>query len=377
MGVGRFVYTPILPEMVAALGLSKAEAGLLASANFIGYLLGALLAASPAIRGSKRGWLVGGLAASALTTGAMGYVGDLPAFLALRFAGGVASAFVLVFASTLVLDRLAAAGRSSLSAVHFAGVGIGIAVSAVIVSASIAAGTDWRGLWIDSAVAALAALFIAAILIPGGAEPPARAEQAHAGGRGLGALILAYGLFGFGYIITATFLPVIARGALPPSPWLDGFWPIFGLGVVMGALGATRLRIHGDLRRLLAGAYLVQAAGIGVGLVSPTLAGFALGSWLLGLPFTAITFFAMQELRRLRPANAAPMMGLATALFGIGQAAGPPLAAWILRRASSQQAGFTLALGVAAGSLLFGAAVYLAMTRWFAFAAAGPRQPLR
>ena len=52
---------------------------------------------------------------------------------------------------------------------------------------------------------------------------------------------LAYGLAGFGYIITATFLPVIAREALPGSVWLDLFWPILGLAVVAGALLTTRV----------------------------------------------------------------------------------------------------------------------------------------
>ena len=44
--------------------------------------------------------------------------------------------------------------------------------------------------------------------------------------------------------------------------------------------------------------YLMQAAGVLLSVWLPSLAGFAFGSLLLGLPFTAITLFALQEARR-------------------------------------------------------------------------------
>src|SRR6266436_1855745 len=69
VGVGRFVYTPILPPMVEALSLSKSQAGLIASANFVGYLAGALVAAL-SLPGSRRAWLMGSLAVNALCLGA-------------------------------------------------------------------------------------------------------------------------------------------------------------------------------------------------------------------------------------------------------------------------------------------------------------------
>ena len=122
MGVGRFVYTPILPPMVEALSLSKSQAGLIASANFVGYLAGALL------RGDAPGGLAPGLAARlaggehALSRG--DGLDDVDAGLpGLRLMAGVVSAFILVLSSALVLERLAASGKGALSAVHFAGVG--------------------------------------------------------------------------------------------------------------------------------------------------------------------------------------------------------------------------------------------------------------
>jgi predicted MFS family arabinose efflux permease len=89
LGIGRFVYTPILPPMIEALKLSESEAGLIASANFVGYLIGTLLAAMPRLPGSRRLWLLGSLAVSAATTAGMGLGQTLAAFLILGSLAGL------------------------------------------------------------------------------------------------------------------------------------------------------------------------------------------------------------------------------------------------------------------------------------------------
>jgi hypothetical protein len=181
-------------------------------------------------------------------------------------------------------------------------------------------------------------------------------------------LTVGYGIAGFGYIITATFLPVIARSALPGSHWLDLFWPLFGVGVMTGAWLATRIKPGGDFRYLLLGGYLIQALGIGISLWIPSLLGFALGSLLLGLPFTANTFFALQEVRRLRPVTAASFMGLLTATYGVGQILGPPLVAVLMQGARSPGDTFTISLAIAASTLLLGAAIFGLMARVYPLA---------
>jgi fucose permease len=113
----------------------------------------------------------------------------------------------------------------------------------------------------------------------------------------------------------------------------------------------------------LVACYLIQGTGIVVGLVWPTSTGFAWGSLLLGMPMTAITYFAMQEVRRLSPQQPASLMGLLTAVYGLGQIVGPPLAAAFLARSISVEAGFSAALGVAAAALLLGALMFGAMAR--------------
>lgn len=381
MGIGRFAFTPLLPMMLADGVVDLPTASWLASANYIGYLAGALLCTFQPWLWRRMGWppavnaprlVRGGLVATALLT--LGMWLPLPAaWPALRFAAGVASAFVFIYTSGWCLSQLARLGATAKGGLIYTGPGGGIVVSGLAASAMVA--WDWKAASGWLAFALLAALLTATVWhvfdprSETASSTGASSTGAHNGvpraGTQMALLALAYGLAGFGYIITATFLPVIARQALPGSPWLDMFWPIFGLGVVLGALTASRLRAGGDMRLLLALCYGVQAVGVAASLVSPTLAGFAAGSLLLGLPFTAITFFALQEVRRLRPAHAASFIGLITATYGLGQIVGPPLAALLVARSASPARGFDLSLQIAAGALVLGALLYLGMARAF------------
>ncbi|HEY4170786.1 MAG TPA: YbfB/YjiJ family MFS transporter, partial [Reyranella sp.] len=226
IGVGRFVYTPILPPMVEALGLTKSQAGIIASANFVGYFAGALLAAVR-LPGSRRAWLIGALAVNAAALAAMGLVSSMLALSVLRFVAGLVSALGLIFASALVLDRLAAAGRARLSAVHFAGVGIGIAISAAVVALL----HDWRTMWFASGALALAAGVAVIALVP----PDHPGSHFTTGGKraplppGFTPLAIAYGLFGFGYVITATFIVAMVRGTPSIASLEPYIWVMFGL----------------------------------------------------------------------------------------------------------------------------------------------------
>jgi predicted MFS family arabinose efflux permease len=385
MGIGRFAFTPLLPMMMADGVVDLAGASWLASANYLGYLVGALICTFQPWLWRRLGWhgavngpalVRGGLVATALLT--LGMALQWPVFWPLlRFAAGVASAVVFVFTSGWCLSQFARLDMAARGALIYTGPGAGIVISGLAATAMVAWGWRASAGWVAFGV--LAAGLTAAIWrifdpradmgAPASAAAAARTaadpRPTRHGATEITLLTLAYGLAGFGYIITATFLPVIARQALPGSAWLDMFWPIFGAGVIAGALIASRLRLALDLRLMLAGCYVIQALGVAASLVSPTLAGFAVGSVLLGLPFTAITFYAMQEVRRVRPAQASSFIGLVTAMYGLGQIAGPPLAAALVARSAAPASGFALSLGIAAGTLAAGAAVYVFMAwRW-------------
>lgn len=329
MGIGRFVYTPILPFMVEGLGLSQAEAGVIASANFLGYLLGALAAARASLPGGRRRWFLAALAISGLTTAAMALEASVTFFLLLRFAAGVASAFVLVFASALVLDRLAATGRPGLSALHFGGVGLGIALSAVLVALLAEGGAGWRGLWLASGGLSLLALIAVLRLVPAEREsPPSQAARGGAGraDRRLIALIAAYGLFGFGYVITATFISTLVR-LTEGLQWLEPYvWLTVGLaGLPSVALWGWIGRRIGNARAF-ALACLVEGVGVALSVLGSGPLAVLLAAILLGGTFMAITALGLVHARSLSHGDPRRAIALMTAAFGLGQMIGPSFA---------------------------------------------------
>jgi MFS family permease len=412
LGVGRFAFTPLLPLMLKSGALDIRQGGWLASANYAGYFVGALSCA--ALRVDAARVVRFGLCTTALLVLAMGVVDGIGLWCAVRFVAGVVSAWTFVFASQWGLRRLAELGESAWGGLIYTGPGFGIVGTGLFVSVAGGYGATlgWLGFGVVSAVltavvwrvfspatrgAAGAAAgqatrtaansaertrTAAAPTVSGSTESTAasggsRRHEAshtihpaprhtnlattiarHAHRADAWWLVILYGIPGFGYIITATFLPVIARAALPGSVWPDLFWPMFGGALMVGALTGARLPARWDNRTLLAACYVLQALGIASGIVWPSAGGFALGSVLIGLPFTAITLFAMREARRLHGNDAAGLMGYATAAYGLGQIVGPLIAAPIAARTGS----FSIALWLAAGALLVGAIGLVAVT---------------
>lgn len=383
MGIGRFAFTPILPMMLADGVVDLPQASLLASANYLGYMLGALLctvqpwvwsrwSALPAFRFVSL--IRAGLVTTAVLTLAMAlnWPGVWPV---LRFAAGVTSAVVFVFTSGWCMSQLAQRGVPAMGGLIYVGPGAGIVLSGLLASGMVALNWSAALAWGVFGVLAFGLLASVWRLLVGPEEKLAGrptpiqmatvSQPGRLNGLELPVLTLAYGLAGFGYIVTATFLPVIARTALPGSAWLDLFWPMFGAGIMTGAVLATRVPARLDRRWLLTACYTLQALGVLCSLVLPSLLGFAAGSLMLGLPFTAITFFAMQEVRRLRPASAASLIGLLTAFYGVGQILGPPMVAVLMRHTPTASAGFTWSLEIAAGALVLGAGLFAWLARTY------------
>jgi len=363
MGIGRFVYTPILPYMTDALSLTKSDAGLIAAANYLGYLVGALAGATGIVAGNRRHWMLWGIAISAATTAAMAVTESTYLFMVLRFIGGVASALYMVFGSALVFERLAAAGRSDLCYVFFAGVGTGITGSALLVSWLGAQGVGWADLWIATGALALTASAAIVFLIP--PHPGDTPKATTAGGGRIDPRIIpitiGYGLFGFGYVITTTFISAIVRQT-PAIAHIEPFiWVIVGLGALPSVAWWAWVGRKLGNPASFALACLTEAVGVAATVLFTDPAVVLIGAFLTGGTFvgiTAVGLFTVNDIAKSSGADPRRVIALMTGVFGIGQMIGPAFGGYVADITGT----FTVPTLIASATLVVAAGLGL-MTR--------------
>ncbi|HEY3101522.1 MAG TPA: YbfB/YjiJ family MFS transporter [Methylomirabilota bacterium] len=357
MGVGRFAFTPILPLMQMDAGLSIADGAWLASANYLGTLIGAVTATlvrmrlPPAVRG--------GLLTIALATLAMGLVRRVPAWIVLRFIAGLATGWVLPLASGWALERLSPARRPLLNATLFAGFGVGIAATGLACIALMHVRASSSQAWLGVGVLSLVATAVAwrrfgergvASLTDGSAVSARRRWGADAV-----RLIACYGAFGFGYIVPATFLPVMARRADADPAVFGWAWPVFGVTAAASTFTAAGLSSSLGNRRLWAVGHIVMALGVILPVLSPGIATIMVCALLVGGMFTVITMAGFQEARGV---GGVRMIAAFASAFGVGQIAGPV----VVRRVASGD-DFSAALVTACAVLVVSAVVVAAPAR--------------
>jgi MFS family permease len=351
MGIGRFAFTPILPLMIQEGTVHLAQTAWLSSSNYIGYLVGAL----SLLKSNQHPlFVVLGLTLVTLTT----WLASLSSFgwlLVLRFLAGVASAWVLVSISAFAINWLKSRQVIS-SGLIYTGVGIGITLTGLICSyfifqsatVNVAAQSSlsplssrlWQYLGVIALLATLLVTFLlakinskspstaAAKANPSKAThtnptsssipPPAKLKLAN--------VLTAYGLFGFGYILPATFLPQIAK------QWLSGqsyllIWPFFGLAAALSVVLSQGLQRRYNNVSLL-GVWRVSQIIMAVGTLLPalwqSLAGLMLSALMVGGTFMVVTMAGLQvaasQVTHYPKYNLSALM---TASFAFGQLIGP------------------------------------------------------
>ena len=325
IGIGRFAFTPILPMMQKDHGMTLRMAGLLASANYVGYFAGALsaiwirLATVKVVRFS--------LLATVMLTAAMGLIHDAAAWLVLRALAGVISAWILIFASAYVLEQLAELDKRRLGGIVFSGVGFGTALTGAFCLWFLNRHWPADRVWlVTSAIALLLSLAcwsgyrnatqVRAVPKAGTSALKLRTHLL---------VIACYGILGFGYIIPGTFLPAMAKQILPDPAVFGWAWPIFGTAAFVSTLLAGRLSAHLSNRVIWALSHVIMAVGVAIPVFLPGMAGIVIAACCVGGTFVVATMTGLQEARIVAPDHAPRLIAAMTAVFAIGQIIGPLL----------------------------------------------------
>jgi len=326
MGIGRFAFTPLLPMMQTSGQLSVAAGGWLASANYLGYLIGALTATRMPVPASSaiRIALIG---VGVLTFG-MGVMDGFAAWIMLRAAAGVASAWVLIHASGWCLERLAASRRPLLSGMVFGGVGAGIAAAGALCLLLMRFNASSAQAWMILGAVSLASTLAVWSTFSCEAHLVRRAPQRPQGAaprwnRESVLLVLCYGAFGFGYIVPATFLPAMARETIRDPLVFGWSWPIFGAAAFVSTLLAAVVPRWLHNRRLWVGSQLLMAAGVALPVVWGGIGAIMFAALLVGATFMVTTMVAIKEAKEVAGLQATGLIAAMTAAFAVGQIAGP------------------------------------------------------
>jgi MFS family permease len=355
IGIGRFFYTPMLPLMQAEYGFNAAIAGLIASANFAGYLLGSL-AASLMRPGPQRLWIFRiGVLVCVVTTLGMGATDDLTAWLVLRFVQGFAAALVMIATAAVVAEALVPVGDTALIGWMFAGVGFGIVVSGLMghfAGALISSSGMW---YLAGALCVVMTPYALAELGDRTLAPrPGHLKRKRREPRPLALtpLLINYTCEGLGYSVFATFIVAIVKS----RPGLEGLgdwvWVIVGLSgapsTLMWAMAADRIGYSTALMI----AFAVQIVGVLLPAFSDSGTMALVAAIMFGGTFMGIT---MLTLPLGRHGAGGRGFALLTAGWGLGQMVGPYLAGLLVASGSD----YRTALIASAVVLAFGLAVLI------------------
>ena len=326
VGIGRFSYTPILPYMISELNLTTTEAGLIASSNYLGYLLGSLIPIFPQFPKNIRSIFIYSIFISIISLFAMGLTNTFEIFILIRFIHGVFSAFVLILGTSLIVSHVQKKGKIFLGTAHFSGVGLGMALSAIVVSYLGFLNFTWDELWFSIGILAIMLSFQIIKFTPiQKAEVKYNLKSKNKTNLGFSLITISYGLYGFGYVAFGTFISTMSR----LTPGLEKTEPY--VWFVVGVTGIPSVffwnwfgsKIGNDIGLFLAN--LILGLGVLFSVLINNEFGIFISCILFGLSFVPITSMCLLEGQKRFSGSFIVSTAILTFSFSIGQMIGPYL----------------------------------------------------
>ncbi|MGX9417752.1 YbfB/YjiJ family MFS transporter [Vibrio sp. WJH972] len=358
LGVARFAYTPLLPIMQSQTGLTDAAGGWLAAFNYAGYMSGAALAMSINKLSIKDVLYKVYLLIAIVTTYAMSLTDNVLVWAVLRFLSGLSSSGGMLIASAIILNWLMKNNYRGELGVHFAGMGIGIIITSLLVEVMSYFTFTWEQYWFWCSIAAIVFAIPAWRWIPHTSSAPSN-QYAHLITDNpphryfLPIMLVAYFCAGYGYVISATFIVDIieSQNGLEGNGSLVFF--VVGIAIVPAAVIWDKIaRKIGYLHAIFL-AYVIQIIGVILPAISQSLSSVIIGCLLYGGTFIGCVSLVLTMAGQFYPSKPAKLMGKLTLTYGTAQIIAPALTGTIAQETGNYDLGLYLASGILGiGSLL-------------------------
>jgi predicted MFS family arabinose efflux permease len=328
LGIGRFAYSLVLPDMRDALGWSYSTAGFMNTINAIGYLGGALGAASFMRRfGLFRSIWIGALAC-VVSLAICALSANFFIFSFARLLAGVGAAFAFVGGGTLAatIAQSRPAQSALLLSLFYTGPGTGLIVSGLAAPFLLQyfGPGSWWIVW--SALAAVSALMMIPLLMNPVDTPVNETSQTAApvSLKPIMAFLIGYFLFGAGYIAYMTFMIAYVHDAGGSAAAQSAFWCLIGLSAYGSPWIWRELMARGDSGVTIAILIGVTTVGTAIALLGTSPWFLVASAFVFGSAFFAVVAATTVFARLNYPPAAWPkVIGIMTITFGLGQSLGP------------------------------------------------------
>lgn len=330
MAIGRFSYTPILPFMQKATHLTNENAGLLATVNYLGYLIGAMIPTFLIIK-SKVVDLKIYLLINIISVLLMGVTQGFLVWNILRFIAGITSGTVFVLASNVVLESLNKGGKSHLSGFLYSGVGIGIFTSSIFIQIYTDYNT-WASTWIILGIASLMLGFIVIFFMKEIKEPVNLEQKTiHINDQNsalytkwfMVCFSIAYLLEGAGYIVTGTFLVAIVESIPDLKEYAALSWMFVGMAAILSCVLWSILGNKIGFIKAIYLAFILQIIGVILPVFSHNIISLIISSCLFGGTFLGLTTLFMSRGQLMSAVSGRNLVALLTFIYSLGQVVAP------------------------------------------------------
>ena len=344
IGFGRFIYTPILPNMQNDLNLNSTTMGMISSFNYFGYLIGSII---PIIwkYSDFRKMIIFSSIISALTICLMGCTTDLRIFCTLRFICGISSAVSFVYTISLMFNFFKESLNKTLQLYHFCGIGLGIVVGTTVVWIISTINLLWSHQWMFVGLIGVLLCTAIIIFIPKNLDYKNEDRNSVKSKLKINFIIISLGyfFFGIGYIIFGTFISAIARNLFEVSFYQYMSWIIVGFFAIPSVLVWDWVSRKISIDLLLFFSCSTVTLGVAF-LIFNNVSYFFIACLLYGLGVPGSVALILVEGKKRFIGNVNISVAIMTTAFSIGQILGPYVSGMLIDLENNYKSSIYLAI---------------------------------